>query len=373
MKNQDKCPRKARVFSKSERGFSLITTAVCMPVMVGFIGLSLDLGRLYIVKNELQAFVDTAAILAAYELDGTTQGIDRAREAGQAGPQWGSSPNRWNFATQSLAGVEVSFSDTADSGYAATPGSATGVRFLRVQASGNVRMLLLPVIPGVPYTKTVRATAFAGQNQLTGLGTSGDPFSPDAINVGDPNFGFTQGQKYTLKWAPPAQRKKPGGMCPGEEAAGYNAGNGSDRGYLDLGQGDGNSALHEAIVNRNFESTQSDIGDVISVAQGNKHVGPAMEDRFNQDTDTSSTTYSSYKALNDGNGRRLMFVPLNNPATNVIIGFATFFLQPNACGSNNQPCCAEYVGMSATLGGKQRPAQQQSDRVYTVKLISGGY
>jgi len=359
--------------SNSERGFSLITTAICMTVMVAFIGLSIDLGRLYIAKNELQAFVDTAAFQAAFELDGTTQGINRARAAGQAGPQFDSRPNRWNLGNNTLSGVTVSFSNAANSGYTATPASAAGVRFLRVDASGTLSMLLLPVLPGISINQIVRATAFAGQAQLTGLGNRGDPFSPDAIVTNDPNFGFTPGQEYTLKWAPPGQRNKPGGMCPGDAAAGYNPGNGSDRGYIDLGQGNGNAALHDAIVNRDFDSNLLDIGDPIDTVPGNKHVGPAMQVRFDQDTDTSSTTYAEYRSSNTGNGRRIMHVAINNPANDTIIGFATFFLQPNACGSNNQPCCAEYVSASAVLGSTGQPAAPQSNRAYAVKLLNGGF
>jgi hypothetical protein len=366
-------PLKVTGSSNSERGFSLITTAVCVTVMVGFIGLSVDLGRLYIAKNELQVFVDTAAFQAAFELDGTTEGINRARTAGEAGPQFDSRPNRWNFGTETLTGVRVSFSDIANSGYTATPASATGVRFLRVDASGNLAMLLLPVIPGISLNQTVRATAFAGQAQLTGLGDSGDPFSPDAINIADTNFGFTPGLEYTLKWAPPGQRKKPGGMCAGDAAAEYDPGNGSDRGYIDLGQGNGNAALHDAILNRDFDPNLLDIGDVIDTVPGNKHVGPAIQERFDQDTDTFSTTFSEYRTSNTGNGRRIMHVAINNPANDVIIGFATFFLQPDACGSNNQPCCAEYVGASAMIGSTHAPAAPQNNRVYAVKLLNGGF
>jgi hypothetical protein len=366
-------PLKVNRSSNSERGFSLLTTTVCMTVMVAFMGLSIDLGRLYIAKNELQAFVDTAAFQAAFELDGTTQGINRARLAGEAGPQFGSAPNRWHLGTEILTGVNVLFSDTANSGYTPTPASGTGMRFLRVDASGSLSMMLLPVIPGISINQTVRATAFAGQSQLTGLGNSGDPFSPDAIDSTDTNFGFTPGQMHTLKWAPPGQRNKPGGMCAGEAAAGYDPGNGSGRGFIDVGQGNGNSALHDAIVNRDFDTTRLDLGDVIDTVPGNKHVGPAMQERFDQDTDTSSTTYSDYQASNTGNGRRLMYVPINNPANQTIIGFATFFLPPNACGSNNQPCCAEYVGASALLGSTRSPAAPQSNRVYAVKLLNGGF
>ncbi len=55
--------------TQSERGFSLIMIAVSSVVMFGMLGLTTDLGRVYIVKNELQAFVDASSVAAALQLN----------------------------------------------------------------------------------------------------------------------------------------------------------------------------------------------------------------------------------------------------------------------------------------------------------------
>src|SRR5260370_2947466 len=46
------------------KGFTLIATGVCITSLLGMLGLALDLGRVYITKNETQSFTDTAAIAA---------------------------------------------------------------------------------------------------------------------------------------------------------------------------------------------------------------------------------------------------------------------------------------------------------------------
>ena len=156
-----------------------------------------------------------------------------------------------------------------------------------------------------------------------------------------------------------------GGRCPGDLT--FNPGGGSsDRGYIDIGQGNGNSGLYDAIVNNSFyESTPLTIGSVIDHVNGNKHVGPAMDMRFSQDTDTTSTTDAAYT----GNGRRLMITPINNaqePA--IVVGFGRFLLEANSCTNNNLPCCAVYLGNNPVVGSTKPGAGGSG--LYRVKLFN---
>ena len=337
---------------RRQRGFSLLALAATSTVMLGMLGLSADLGRVYVVKNELQTFVDAAAAAAAYELDGTTQGLDDARAVAASGPG-SNSRNRWDFGNQAVTDVQVSYSTSASGPYEANPSLATGYRFIRVTATANLPLYFLVVFPGVGRAQVVSAVATAGQVLKNSVGEGADPFSPDAHNPLDPNFGFVPGQLYTIKWAPAGVRDTPNGRCPGD--AGFTpGGGGADRGYIDVGQGDGNQALHDTIVNKQYYlSSPITLQTPIDMVFGNKHVGPAVTERINQDTDTIATSYSRY----NGNGRRLLSVPVNDgtDAANVV-GFATFFLPTNACGNNVQPCCAEYVGPSAVLQGHKKGA-----------------
>jgi len=350
---------------RKKRGFSLVVIAVTLTVMVGMLGISVDLGRVYTTKNELQAFADSAAVSAAYELNGTSAGITAAKNVGAEGPGSGVTTNKWYFGTKAVTGAEVEFATTANGPWLANPSSGTGYRFTRVTTQTDLGLYFLPVLKNLATSQLVKARAIAGQTLTNSIGNGAEPFSPDAHDNNDADFGFTVGQLHTIKWAPPGQRKKSSGRCPGDLAPFEPGGGSSDRGYIDIGQGNGNSALHDAIVNGNYAlSSPLTIGSIIDTVPGNKHVGPAIHDRFHQDTDQASTTFAAYH----GNGRRLFVLPVNNrDDQGVVLGFGLFLIQSNTCGNNNDPCCATYVGNTmlntGSVGGASTPG------LYQVKLI----
>ena len=70
----------------SRKGFSLLLAGCCLTVMIGMFGLTVDLGRIYVVKSEIQAFADAAAMAAALRLDGTANGVTSAQTIGTTGP-----------------------------------------------------------------------------------------------------------------------------------------------------------------------------------------------------------------------------------------------------------------------------------------------
>ncbi len=348
----------------ARRGFVLVTTAVSMIGFLALAGLATDLGRVYVARNELQVFVDEAAMAAAFELDGTADGIARARSAAASGPGSGTNVNYWYFGTQAVAGATAQFSTAPVGPFESDPGLPADYRFVKVQAGGTVNLYFLPLVPGIAGMQNVSASAISGQVRLNSLGDGLAPFSPDAHSKTDPNFGFTAGQLYTLRWAPPGKRSKTSGSCPGD--IGYDPGGGSDdRGYIDVGQGNSSSGLRDAIVNNTYSlPTPLEVGSTLDEVSGQKSVTDAMNERFGQDSDQTSTAFASYH----GNGRRLFTVAVNDggsPAT--ILGFALFFLQPSPCGSGNTtPCCGEYVG-AAVLGSRHRGAGTPG--LYAVQLV----
>lgn len=359
-------PVKPALGRPRERGYSLFITAVSATVMLSMLGITTDLGRMYVVKTEIQAFSDSSAIAAAYELNGTNAGLAAARSAGTSGPRAGTTLNRWNFGTQTVHAVQVKFATASNGPYMENPASGVGQRFVEVTASAAVPMYFLAILPGIGGNQTVSAGARAGQALTNTLGEGGAPFSPDAHDVNDPNFGFTIGQMQTIKWAPPGQRKHNSGRCPGDYLPFQPGGGSSDRGYIDVGQGNGNSSLHDAIVNNSYDlANPLTMGSYIDTVPGNKHVGPAVDERFNQDTDTTSGSYATY----NGNGRRLLICPVNDGGdSGRVIGFGVFLLHSDSCGGNNDPCCAEYVGNAAVLGSKGKGGGVQRG-LYVVQLV----
>ena len=52
-----------------QRGAVIITVCLMLLFLLGFMGIALDFGRLFIVKTELQTAMDSCALSAAQELD----------------------------------------------------------------------------------------------------------------------------------------------------------------------------------------------------------------------------------------------------------------------------------------------------------------
>ena len=60
----------------------IVTAALTLLFLLGFMGFALDFGRLFIVKTELQTAMDSCALAAASELDGQSTALTRAASAG---------------------------------------------------------------------------------------------------------------------------------------------------------------------------------------------------------------------------------------------------------------------------------------------------
>ncbi len=201
-----------KIRHRRERGFTMLVTAICALLLFGMAGLAIDVGRMYITKNEAQSFADSAALYATQQLNGTSAGLTAADAAVAADPQ------AWNFATTAFAGTTTEYSVDGATGWA-TSGSVSSanipnIRYVRVTANvSNLPLYLIPAM-GAPTMATVKAQAVAGQ-VLEGTSTTNPipngvyPYSPianvDATNSsqlptsGD-SFGFTVGQQYDLKW-----------------------------------------------------------------------------------------------------------------------------------------------------------------------------
>ena len=322
-----------------ERGFTLLTTGVCLVAMVGVLGLAVDVGRLYVVRNEIQAYADGAALSAALELDGTSSGITRAANAVAA------STNRWNMGTQAFSGTLTDFSTAATGAWTTNPASASNYLYVRVRASARLPLYFIPVLSST-QSSTVKATAVAGQVLKADFAEGLLPFSPFPHTAADPNFGYTPGEQYTLRWG---SNPKPGpNVCSGDDGQTWidvaQSGPPSERGYIE----DSSSAIIRAAIEQNYQTTPLAIGDTVNMTGGNKQTQQdSLIARVNQDTDSISATYAEYEGAGTGNGRRLVAVPINTWQPDYrVIGFAAFFLLPPSeyPQGGNKSFCAEYVG-----------------------------
>lgn len=65
-----------------QHGAVAIMVAICLTLLIGMIGLVVDLGHMFIIKTELQNAADSCSLAAARELDGTAESLERAEKSG---------------------------------------------------------------------------------------------------------------------------------------------------------------------------------------------------------------------------------------------------------------------------------------------------
>lgn len=192
---------------KHMRGGIAIIAALSMVAMVGFLGLVVDLGRLYITKTELANAADACALSAAREM-GTqplTSSLSRATEAGILV----GSRNRVDFqgSPVAVAPSDITFSPTLASGYAtanAIGGSAVAsMKYVRCSLPrGGILPWFMQVL-GIG-AQTVSAQAVASQQpSQTSCGLPIGicrPTAPSCLHGGSPDaYGFCKGEWYGSK------------------------------------------------------------------------------------------------------------------------------------------------------------------------------
>lgn len=67
---------------RGERGAVSIIVALSLVALIGFVGLALDLGKLYVTRSELQNSADACALAAARDLTGATVNLSVSEAAG---------------------------------------------------------------------------------------------------------------------------------------------------------------------------------------------------------------------------------------------------------------------------------------------------
>ena len=345
---------------RKEQGYVLFLMAAVAFVLCGACGLAFDVGRMYITRNELQAFADSAALAASLRLDGTSTGIDRAKSEVTRM----STLDKWNMATRQVTTAEttvefgLSTAGAMPTTWQTTPAAPANYSYARVRVSVAMPVYMIAAITG-RTSYTVAAKATSGQLPLSGSPIGMFPFTPIAHNNTAPNFGLTAGTKYTLKWpSSPSLNGCPNGnncnICQGDQSATWinnaNARGASNRGYY--GEQTSASEAYDQVANDAPVAYYS-IGQLIPLTGGAKStVKDALWTRITSDPDTTSTTFAQYKQ--QGRTRRIITVPITDPTdSNRILGFGRFFLglassYQNAQG--NDPWCAEYIGPGAPEG-----------------------
>jgi hypothetical protein len=370
----------------------MLTTVVSIFALIGMLGLSVDLGRVYIAKHEAQAYADITAVSAVRHLNGKQTGIDAAAA------ELTNSTNKWNFDTQlfdsSIRLIEYSTTQTGP--WQATPTSGAGSKpfanyaFVRVTATPSVNLAFLPAV-GTALTQQVTGQAVAGIVPQTFPAGGYLPFTPFAHNPLDSNFGFRVGEEYGFLWPGNISNMPQGenNACHGDTVDSnevdnwplYNSSDntvvgGSQRGYFQLQAA---SAISDAILG----GTQTDplaVNDYITLTNGQKQAEQnALATRASYDTDPAPYVYDTTgtsPVVNGqtyhGNDMRLVVMPVNDRnivnGTVKVIGFASFLLPLSYPNGGNKAWCAIYMG-SMTEGGDGSGTPFDVGGAYVVRLV----
>jgi hypothetical protein len=341
------------------------------------IGLAIDIARLYIAKNEVQTFADSASLAATLELDGTWDGINRALSRVYL------NPNLWSFASSPVTSKSTSFAQTEAGPWTATPSDPSGYRLARVVGSVDVQLTFLSAFMGdkvavgsaptalllmLQSSLTVKGDSAAGQEPKTIWAQGLFPFSPYAHGTTGPNFGLVPGQLYTLRW--PSTPKLNGNVCAGDNQQAIidiaNAGGGSERGFIESAS---SSLIRQTIV-ADYQTVTRAVGDSVVMTGGAKQTQlSSLIERVNQDADTTSLTYTQYESRGIGTGRRIVGAPINTGNPNyTIVQIGAFFLLPASQYGNggNSSFCAEFLG-AWVQGARNRGAGDPG--AYVARLV----
>ncbi len=186
-----------------QQGAVIITVALALLFLLGFMGIALDFGRLFIAKNELQTAMDSCALAAAQELDGQSTALTRAVRAGQTAGNLNAvdlQSANWQGQGQ-LVGADISFKNAA---YTLTtaPAEAQYAECRHTQA--GIRMWLLQAIGAAtgdaaanPATRSV--SAFAVATRASAQSTCPIPLAIKPKTGGTaPKYGFSEGEWVDL-------------------------------------------------------------------------------------------------------------------------------------------------------------------------------
>jgi Flp pilus assembly protein TadG len=145
-----------------QKGFVLIVTAISMTLLLGLAGLAIDIGRMYVIRAELQSFTDAAALSAAVELNGTDEGIARARTgAGRLAD--GPHAMRWDMGTQPITNIATAFSSDKTT-WDEQPKKGGDYHFVRVIASEQAPVIFMRIFQPLSST-TVAASSVATKTE----------------------------------------------------------------------------------------------------------------------------------------------------------------------------------------------------------------
>lgn len=183
--------RNCNYSKRKERGVVLPIVGLVIAVLLGMAGLVIDLGGLFVAKSELQSAVDSCALAAAQELDGNSDALTRATNAGLTA---GNANNvTYQKVSASLVASDITFSTSLTGTYSVASGGSASSGYVKCThtTSGIVARLIKFV--GGATTHSVAALAVA--TRVHAQSTCPIPVALIPKMGGtSPNYGFQVGE-----------------------------------------------------------------------------------------------------------------------------------------------------------------------------------
>jgi Flp pilus assembly protein TadG len=182
----------------TQGGAIVVTFALFLLMMLGFMGLAMDFGHLFVVRTELQTSMDACALAAAQELNRQPDALDRARSAGMTAGNANAvdlQSATWKGKGKITAANITFYAQDRSAGTAIT---ARNVRCTHTQSGTSTPLLRL--LPGMTASAaTMDVGAFAEATTTPAQSTCPLPLMIKPKGTGTkPNYGYVKGEWITL-------------------------------------------------------------------------------------------------------------------------------------------------------------------------------
>jgi hypothetical protein len=198
---------------RRQTGATLVTVAFALLFLLGFMGIALDFGHLFVVKSELQTATDSCALAAAQELDGASDALTRATSAGLTAGNL----NKVNFqgTATGLVAADITFSDSLIGSYSSTFTPVANAHYAKcVHTRGGMAPWMLQAMSAFSGNASYRATqAVIAQAVAVLANAQTNCAIPVQINpkAGGtaPNYGYAPGE-----WIPSVYNENANNVAP---------------------------------------------------------------------------------------------------------------------------------------------------------------
>ncbi|MFL9857106.1 pilus assembly protein TadG-related protein [Paraburkholderia madseniana] len=185
---------------RGERGAVSIFVALSLVALIGFVGLALDLGKLYVTRSELQNSADACALAAARDLTGATVNLSVSEAAGITAGHLNYALFQ-SGAVQMTTDSSVLFSDSLSNPFLPKSSVATpvNIKYAKCTTSkANIANWFIQVLGAFSGTSVANATVSATAVATVGAAQTTCAIPAFICKAGTETTPPTAGETYTV-------------------------------------------------------------------------------------------------------------------------------------------------------------------------------